>query len=222
MTLATAEIIEPVIESAPDEDVDTGPVRRCVATGVSAAPDGMVRFVVGPDQTVFPDLAESLPGRGLWVMADADALAAAIKKNAFAKAARSSVVVPDGLAVMVHDGLLRRCLDFVSLARRAGAVVSGYERVVEALRDQSDRWSVVVESTDATENARRKMRGPAGDLPVIRFADGSALGAVLGRERCVHAVVAHGGLADRLVRDAARLNGLKPAPDADGEVSGKR
>ncbi|WP_044564265.1 DUF448 domain-containing protein, partial [Azospirillum sp. B4] len=40
------------------------PLRRCIASGVVGSKDGMIRFVVGPDGTVVPDVEETLPGRG--------------------------------------------------------------------------------------------------------------------------------------------------------------
>ena len=69
----------------------TGPQRTCIATGETGAPDRMIRFVVGPEGDVVPDLARRLPGRGLWVRAERAAVERAVAKNLFARAARASV-----------------------------------------------------------------------------------------------------------------------------------
>ena len=42
------------------------PERKCIATGEVQPKYGLIRFVVGPDQMVVPDVLEKLPGRG-WV-----------------------------------------------------------------------------------------------------------------------------------------------------------
>ena len=34
----------------------------------------MIRFVVGPDRTLVPDLAARLPGRGMWLSASRDVI----------------------------------------------------------------------------------------------------------------------------------------------------
>ena len=39
-----------------------GPERRCIATGQSQPVRGLIRFVVGPDGQVVPDVAGKLPG----------------------------------------------------------------------------------------------------------------------------------------------------------------
>ena len=47
-----------------------GPERRCIATGEVQPKHGLIRFVVGPDGQIVPDLSEKLPGRGIWVAAE--------------------------------------------------------------------------------------------------------------------------------------------------------
>ena len=48
----------------------------------------LIRFVVGPDGSVVPDVEAKLPGRGLWVLADRSALDRAVRKGLFSRAAR--------------------------------------------------------------------------------------------------------------------------------------
>lgn len=199
-------------EALPVEaESESGPTRRCLVTGTCASPETMMRFVVGPDDQVHPDFDGQLPGRGMWLQSDGDILHRAIAKRAFSRAARKQVGVRDDLSDRVVSGLQKRCLETLSLARRAGQIISGYERVIEALSGEPSRWVAVIEATDATQNATTKMRGPAADRAILRIADGAAMGHVLGRDRCVHACLAGGGLADRLLRDARRLAGFLSA-----------
>ena len=70
------------------------PERRCIVTRAVQPRAGLIRFVAGPDDVVVPDLAEKLPGRGMWVSADAAALGQAAKKGHFARAAKRPVKAP--------------------------------------------------------------------------------------------------------------------------------
>ena len=74
-----------------------GPVRTCIVTGEEAAPERMIRFVVGPDGVV-PDLKRKLPGRGVWVTADKAVLAEAVARKAFARSFKRDVKVAADLA----------------------------------------------------------------------------------------------------------------------------
>ena len=72
--------------------------RRDIVSGEVMDEDRLIRFVVGPDQTVVPDLARKLPGRGLWVAADRVSVETAAKKGLFSRAAKTKLTPPVGLA----------------------------------------------------------------------------------------------------------------------------
>ena len=52
------------------KDRSEGPERKCIATGEAQPANGLIRFVVGPDGQIAPDIAGKLPGRGIWVSAE--------------------------------------------------------------------------------------------------------------------------------------------------------
>ena len=64
-----------------EKDRET-PERRCIVTGETQPKAGLIRFVADPDGQVVPDLAEKLPGRGFWVVAERAALEAASRRAA--------------------------------------------------------------------------------------------------------------------------------------------
>src|SRR6201996_4841333 len=57
-----------------EDDAETGPLRRCVVTRERLPKEQMIRFVVGPDRQIVPDLAARLPGRGIWLSASLDVI----------------------------------------------------------------------------------------------------------------------------------------------------
>ena len=44
--------------------------KTCFATKTVQSRDLMIRFVLGPDKMITPDVTGKLPGRGLWLLAD--------------------------------------------------------------------------------------------------------------------------------------------------------
>ena len=105
------------------------PERRCIVTGEVQPKAGLIRFVAGPDGQVVPDLAEKLPGRGIWVSADRAAIDKAAAKGLFSRAAKAPVKAPVGLDDLVEAGVARRLVELVSLARKSGRAVAGFEKV---------------------------------------------------------------------------------------------
>lgn len=185
--------------------------RRCLVTRESQPRGGLIRFVVGPDGSVVPDVDERLPGRGLWVSADRAVLDQAVAKRLFARAAKRSVTVDPTLTDRVEVLIARRCVETLSLARRAGGTVAGQTKVRQAL--EAGRPGVLVEASDGAEDGRARLRALAGTRPVVSCLISAELAEAFGRDHAVHAFVesagSRAGLADRLLREAARLEGLR-------------
>src|SRR6185503_15365919 len=108
LTMAPAMTLEP---PAPTAQIGAGPLRTCIVTGETMAPERMVRFVVGPDGDVVPDLARRLPGRGMWVKAERAIVEQAIAKKAFARAARAAVKAAADLPERIEHLLMSRALE---------------------------------------------------------------------------------------------------------------
>jgi uncharacterized protein len=183
------------------------PERKCIATGEVQPKAGLIRFCLGPDDMVVPDILGRLPGRGFYVTAERAAIDKAAKKGLFARAARQPVKVPDDLADLVEALMLRRVIDLISLARKASGAVMGYEKVKDWL--QKDKVRVLIQASNGSERGKTKLRAPDGDNSFIGFLSAEEMGLAFGRERAIHAALAAGGLTTRVVEEAARLSGLR-------------
>ena len=191
-----------------DKDQDD-PERKCIVSGESQPKGGLIRFVVGPDDMIVPDILGRLPGRGIYVGADRDMIEKAVKKGLFARAARQPVKVPDGLADLIEGLLARRVVDLVSMARKASGAVTGYEKVKEWLK--KGRAATLIQASDGSEKGKDSLRPPNGPETLIDCLSAGELGLAFGRERAIHAALAAGGLNARVVEEAARLGGLRMA-----------
>lgn len=201
------------------------PERKCIATGEVSPKAGLVRFVVGPESVVVPDVAAKLPGRGIYVSATRAALDRAGgtsgKGGLFARAARQPVKVPDGLADLVETLLAKRVVELLSMARKAGDAVTGYEKVKEWLA--GGRAVALIQASDGSERGKTKLRAPEGQNSLISCLTAGEIGLAFGRERAIHAALAAGGLTTRVVEEAARLAGLRTEAGGQdgGETAGK-
>jgi hypothetical protein len=198
--------VEGVLAEADDDE--TGPLRRCIASGERLDPERMIRFVVGPEDRLIPDVAGKLPGRGIWVEADRAKLTQAIDKRLFTRAARRPVKVDTDLPDLVERLVERQCLDLIGLAKRAGAAVAGFDKVETMLR--RGPVGVLVEASDGAADGREKLRRLAPGAAVVSLFPAAALATAMGRDGImVHIAIARGRLAGRLVAASDRLAGLR-------------
>ena len=188
------------------KDRQDGPERKCIATGEVHPRHGLIRFVVAPDGQIAPDIAGKLPGRGIWVSSDRAALEKAVNKGLFARAARQAVVVPDDFVSLVEGQLVARIVNLISLARKGGGAVTGYEKVKDWL--SREEATVLIQASDGSERGKSKLSTPQGGT-FIGWLTAEELGRAFGRQTTVHAALGAGGLSQRVVDEAARLKGLR-------------
>jgi len=189
---------------------ERNPERKCIVTGTVRAKTELIRFVIGPDGTLVPDIDGRLPGRGLWLSAERDVVKTACAKRSFAKAARAKVEVETDLDERIEALLVRKGLEIIGLARRAGQLITGFEKVRSWLKS-GNKPGLLLAARDGADDGRRKIRALAPGLPVIDLFDAEELGSALGRDQAVHGVIAEGGLAERLLAETHRLAGFRSA-----------
>ena len=186
--------------------------RRDLVTGEVMDEARLIRFVAGPEGVVVPDLARKLPGRGLWVAADRASVTTAAKKSLFARSAKAKLTAPADLADQVERLLRQRLLAALGMARKAGELTSGFERVLAAVNAGKAAW--LIEAEDGAEDGRRKLadaarRSPRPPRLITTFSSGE-LGLALGGENVIHTAFLAGLGAERWTFDVERLSGFRP------------
>lgn len=220
-------------EAAVDEaeSLDRGPgrgrspLRTCIVTRVTQGPEAMVRFVLGPDGAVVPDLRARLPGRGAWVSATRKDIEAAVKRRAFNRAFRTSEAkaAPD-LADRVAEGLRTDLRQALALANKAGCVTTGFTKVESAILG-SEGVAAVIHASDASPDGRRKLaaalRRRYGEaisaIPVMDALSGPELDMALGRDHVIHAALVAGAGTTGYLARWRRFRTFEGMASASGE-----
>ncbi|MEM7720004.1 MAG: RNA-binding protein [Pseudomonadota bacterium] len=188
------------------KDRSDGPERKCIASGEVQPKYGLIRFVVGPDAQIVPDVAGKLPGRGIYVAADRSALDKAVAKKLFARGAKQSVEVRADLTDEVERQLARRVVDLIALSRKSGRAVAGYEKVKAWL--QMEEALVLIQAVDGSGRGKTKLSTPHFGS-YIGWLTSDELGLAFGRQTVIHGALASGGLTQRVVEEANRLRGVR-------------
>ena len=209
--------VMPMSRGGASKDRTDGPERKCIATGEVRPKYGLIRFVAGPDGAVVPDIPGKLPGRGVYVAADRAALDRAVDKKLFARGLKRPVTIPDRLTDTVEALLVRRVVELISLARKSGEAVSGYEKV-KAWLDREEAW-VLIQAADGSGRGKSKLSTPHFGK-YVGWLSADELGMAFGRQTVIHAALASGGLGKRVVEEAQRLRGLRETDGGGGRLEG--
>ena len=222
--------------TAPERDMDAGPAdkaaaeRTCALTREPLTPETGLRFVAGPDGSIVPDVGRRLPGRGVWLSCSRKVVTEAARKGAFQRSLKRTVSVPENLPEIVEGLLVKRAIEALSLANKAGLVTTGFTKVEIAV--QRGGCAFLLHASDAAEDgvskldrkfaavladsrvekveiggltAREQGSGEHLKQHVLDCLSSAELSLAMGRSNVVHAALARGGAATRFSREAERL-----------------
>jgi len=186
-------------------------LRLCAVSRVQRPPEELIRFVLAPDGSIVPDLARRLPGRGVWVAATRETVAAAVRQKAFAKSLKQQVAMPDDLPGLVERLLVKRVGEALSLTNKAGLLVAGFAKI-EGLLEQG-RAAILIHASDAAadgvEKLNRKFKALVGsegcENSILTELTSAELSLAIGRPNVVHAAASEGGASQRMLQEAVRL-----------------
>lgn len=205
---------------------EAGPERTCIVTRRKASPDDLIRFVLGPDAEVVPDLRRKLPGRGVWVTAKATVVAEAMRKRAFSRGFKAEVKSDPRLDVVVDDLLARDALQSLSMANKAGAVTAGFAKVEKAIA--AGGVAALLHAADGAEDGIRKLDAVLrrhwtreGAPNSINVFTAQQLELALGRTNVIHAALAEGPAGHALLSRCRRLIVYRSAAAQDLEADAK-
>ncbi len=204
---------------------DPGSERTCIVTKTKAGPEAMIRFVLGPDAEVVADLRHKLPGRGVWVSARADAVAAAVERKAFARGFKAQVKVSPSLPQEIDVLLSQMCLQALSLSKKAGEVVTGFFKAEAAIKE--GHVIGLVHASDGGADGSRKLaqalRRRSGGEPKaeIRLFTSLQLSLALGGTNVIHAALTEGAAGEAFLSHCRRLERYRSAPSAPSDAGAR-
>jgi uncharacterized protein len=194
----------------PELTLDPSAERRCILTGVHDDRARLIRLALSPHGVLVPDIAARAPGRGAWIGVDAAQLAEAQAKGklkgALARAFKgTAAAVPDDLAGAINDAFSRLVLAQLGMAAKAGALLTGADKIDNAARAGQVR--LLLHAADAASDGRRKRDQSwrvgedaegSGQMGMVLPLDRASLSQALGRDNAVHLALIEAGWADRL------------------------
>ena len=121
-----------------------------------------MRFAVDPDGNVVPDVAATLPGRGMWVRADRASIATGrreepVRQSGEGARSKRPPICPTASSVCWS----RACRPISGWRGARARLVLGFDKVLRAL-DAEAPPALLVEASDGAADGKRKLlrRGP--------------------------------------------------------------
>jgi len=200
-------------------DAEGSPERTCIVTRTKGLPEDMIRFVMGPGAIVIPDIGRKLPGRGVWVTARADRVTEAVKRQAFSRGFKTKAVASESLAAEIEALLTKDCLQALSMANKAGLVITGFAKAEQAIALRA--IAGLVHAADCGADGMRKLGqalrrryGCDGATPRVDLFSSGQLDLALGRTNVIHAALIEGPASEGFLGRCRKLALYQPGSPA--------
>ena len=112
----------------------------CIVTGYPLdCKQGRIRLVVDPDQNIVPDINQELDASSsLWVTCNERILTEAVEKHILSHY-NGEVSLDPLLPERIERLLRKKSLHMLSMAKKAGQIVNGYEKVKTLLQENNTK-----------------------------------------------------------------------------------
>lgn len=186
------------------------PVRQCALHRTSLREDELIRFVLDPSGCVVPDIKRKLPGRGVWISANYDDVATAVSRKVFSRGFKTNASADADLADLTGKLLKNAALQDLSMANKAGLVISGFAKTEKAIKSRSilNLIHAIDAARDGTDRLDRLARAVWGPLENTRRSlngfSSTELSTALGKVNVNHAGIADGAAGQAFIRSAER------------------
>lgn len=160
--------------------------RKCIVEGVCKPTTELLRFVELNNE-LLPDFNKKLPGKGMYVSCNRLSVIKALEKKFFHKVSRHNLKIAENFIDIVENLIKDKALASLNLARKAGVLVTGFEKVKEVI--QKNKVDFIIEARDAGQDGKEKMAFLAKNLEKFNLFSIDELDRALNKENTVHVAV---------------------------------
>jgi uncharacterized protein len=163
-------------------------LQECIYSGVEDQASNMLRFVVGPDNHLYFDMKQKLPGKAIYIVNSKVILIKAIKEKII-ESILDQVIVKEDLPCRIENNYLAAMLSVVSLAKKAGRILLGKRQIEEymvfMMRSSNHSKTIIIQASDASESEKFKRT----DVTILDFFLREDLSKACGKENLVYVVI---------------------------------
>lgn len=184
------------------------PQRTCISCRKTDDKSRLIRYVLSPEAEIVPDIANKLPGRGVYTCFSRGCARKAVEKDLFSRSLKQAVKheSADKLCADIARCMEERISSYIALANKAGKIVSGSTMVMENLRKNTHQAKLALLANDISEDIGLKIGNLADVNGVTYYSlfDRNRLGELLGKGLRSAIVVQGEGFVVSLTREIER------------------
>ncbi len=180
--------------------------RTCIVTREKIDPKRAIRLCVAPNGDVFADLKGNFPARGYWIVPSVGNFEQLFSQPKKFRQIKGASKPSEDFVESLKTQLKNRILQQIGLAKRAGQLIFGFEKVKIWLKENKAAFAIIAKDGSKAEVERLGLS--ARNIPFASILEKEELGKTLGRDKVVHIVLCQSPLTENIKNDVYRYEML--------------
>ncbi len=180
--------------------------RRCIISRCSLDKAHAIRLVIAPNGHIMFDLKGKLPGRGYWIAANKDIISELQTNRKKRQQIFGAAILSEDFHACLEAGLKNYIIQQIGLARRAGLVCFGFEKIKEWMKTHKAALALI--ASDASKAETKRLRIKQFGCPFFGLLSGKELGMAFSRSYIAYMVFNSSNLTENIYNNNLRLQGL--------------
>ncbi len=180
--------------------------RTCIVTREKIDPKKAIRLCVMPNGALFADLKGNFPAHGYWIIPQGKNFIQLFSQPKRFRQIKGAVRPSEDFVSQLQMQLKNRILQQIGLAKRAGQLIFGFEKVKIWLKENKAALAIVAKDGSQAEIERLGLS--ARNITMVQILEKEELGKALGRDKVVHIVLRETPLTENIKNDLYRYQML--------------
>ncbi len=180
--------------------------RTCIVTRKKIDPKKAIRLCVTPTGELFSDLKGNFPTRGYWIIPTRENFMQLFSQSKKFRQIKGAHMPSEYFVERLTERLKNRILQQIGLAKRAGQLIFGFEKVKIWLKENKAALAIIAKDGSQAEIERLGLSKQ--NIPIAQLLNKEELGKALGRDKVVHVILCQSQLTVNIQNDLYRYNML--------------
>ena len=189
------------------EEKNTSLKRNCFVTNIEFKKKKLLRFVIGPNNDIIFDDSGKLRGHSFWLTPNKEIINKAVQQKLFEKEANHNIKIRSDLFNHVKQTIKKRCLNYISLANKAGLVNIGLQKL--KIKKISKNIRLLLLSTPYSKSTRSALNKIYENIEIFELFASKELSQSLGKDSITTLGITKSKLSDKLINEIQKYQYLE-------------
>ncbi len=152
----------------------------------------LLRIVLGPDNFIYVDLTNKLPGPDIYIRSDL--FATALTDGTFERAFKKPIQIRPDMTSVTSSIMREHILSLIGLANKGGYVIYGFEKI----HQNKDQIKILFQARNGSEAEKKRLNSGMKSAIIYGNFESDELGYIVGRDLCIHLGIKAGHFAETI------------------------